>query len=550
MTDDCCSFPELLDAHRLTAFEDLESSVQLILTDPPYNIRRERGDEHANYDSLTLKDMNTFAGIAGSILRPGGHGVIFCSHHQFSHWVEALEGIVTTPTGHQKPAQVFAIDPLPLHFIRNSNVFSAYPGRYSSTLVNTVEYAVHFKKIGNATREHPEVVSYKCHNFVKSTMQGYRNVIDNVRGLVPTEEIRVPDVTNARGSRALRNEQKPLSLLKELISRFSGKGDIVVDMFGGTFSCAIACFDLDEQRRFIGCEQDLTCFQVARDHVIRKYAHRITTSSWSNVNGSTKRFARELLRRSGSKKSASSVLYAPRGLPPFQIIPFHILLYMCSKCNDNGGLLKYKEIQPDLWPRSYQAMLQQVTSQDLLVHDAASQGIMLTSVYSKGGELECVTGKCFEAGDVVCNVYGTIVYSNMEDESNKIKIYEEGIFAVTLDEYNTMGRKLEIHGPKFQQVRRKENVKAVTLVPASFCSARYIRNFSTSTDLNEPEDIVPQSNVAVVQSASNLNHPKKLLSHDLLQVRATRNITQGTLLVLEKTVHGNVNDNLPTLNID
>lgn len=40
--------------------------------------------------------------------------------------------------------------------------------------------------------------------------------------------------------KVLRQEQKPLDLLTELIKRFTHEGDIVLDPFGGTGSTAVA----------------------------------------------------------------------------------------------------------------------------------------------------------------------------------------------------------------------------------------------------------------------------------------------------------------------
>ena len=58
-----------------------------------------------------------------------------------------------------------------------------------------------------------------------------------------------------------------MRLLQE-ISRLSLPGDIIVDLFGGTFSLAVACLTLEEEehkplRTFVGTESDKECFEVA-----------------------------------------------------------------------------------------------------------------------------------------------------------------------------------------------------------------------------------------------------------------------------------------------
>jgi DNA modification methylase len=51
---------------------------------------------------------------------------------------------------------------------------------------------------------------------------------------------------------AIHPTQKPLSILKKLISVSSNEGDIILDPFMGIGSTAVACKEL--KRNFIGCE--------------------------------------------------------------------------------------------------------------------------------------------------------------------------------------------------------------------------------------------------------------------------------------------------------
>lgn len=46
--------------------------------------------------------------------------------------------------------------------------------------------------------------------------------------------------------------QKPLSLIEDLISKHSNKGDVVVDCFSGSGTTAVAAYN--QERNFIGCE--------------------------------------------------------------------------------------------------------------------------------------------------------------------------------------------------------------------------------------------------------------------------------------------------------
>jgi len=78
-------------------------------------------------------------------------------------------------------------------------------------------------------------------------------------------------VANPAGGR-MRKEQKSVVMLGELVRRYSNVGDLVVDLYGGTFSTALACFQAG--RRAVCFEQDLMCGAVSANHV------------WGKVSGS------------------------------------------------------------------------------------------------------------------------------------------------------------------------------------------------------------------------------------------------------------------------
>jgi DNA modification methylase len=61
--------------------------------------------------------------------------------------------------------------------------------------------------------------------------------------------------------------QKPLNLLEALINKHSDEGDLVLDCFAGSASCAIAC--KNTKRNFIGCELDETYFNKATERIFK-----------------------------------------------------------------------------------------------------------------------------------------------------------------------------------------------------------------------------------------------------------------------------------------
>ena len=71
-------------------------------------------------------------------------------------------------------------------------------------------------------------------------------------------EAYIPD----KKSEMLRREHKSVGTLCEFLQRYSYPGALVVDMFSGTGSTAVACVLL--QRRFMGCNFDEECVATCK----------------------------------------------------------------------------------------------------------------------------------------------------------------------------------------------------------------------------------------------------------------------------------------------
>ena len=59
--------------------------------------------------------------------------------------------------------------------------------------------------------------------------------------------------------------QKPLKLMNELVARHSNTGDVVLDLFMGSGTTGVACKNLN--RKFIGIELDETYFNLAKERI-------------------------------------------------------------------------------------------------------------------------------------------------------------------------------------------------------------------------------------------------------------------------------------------
>jgi site-specific DNA-methyltransferase (adenine-specific) len=67
--------------------------------------------------------------------------------------------------------------------------------------------------------------------------------------------------------------QKPIRLLRVLVSNFTNPTDTILDPFMGSGTTGVACAQLG--RKFIGIEIDPDYFEIARKRIETAYAQRV-----------------------------------------------------------------------------------------------------------------------------------------------------------------------------------------------------------------------------------------------------------------------------------
>ena len=68
--------------------------------------------------------------------------------------------------------------------------------------------------------------------------------------------------TKGADGKNLHDTEKPVDLMKVLVSNSSKEGDVVMDCFMGIGATGVACKELN--RNFIGCEIDPKYFEIAK----------------------------------------------------------------------------------------------------------------------------------------------------------------------------------------------------------------------------------------------------------------------------------------------
>lgn len=215
--DDCFNY--------LSKIED--NSIDLILTDPPYDISKKSGfssGKLSKFNQISIDfgywdteiDLDKLFREYYRVLRKGGTLVLF-----YDIWKSAMikEFAIKYKFKQPRIGQWLKNNPVPV----NSKI---------NYLSNCSEYFFTFVKDKNPTFN-----------------SEYDNGIYNFPLCHGKERLEHPT-------------QKPLGLIKNLIMKHSNTGDLVLDTFSGTGTTAEAC--LETERRYICIERDENYYQLSK----------------------------------------------------------------------------------------------------------------------------------------------------------------------------------------------------------------------------------------------------------------------------------------------
>lgn len=210
-----------------------DKSVDLILTDPPYNISKHstgniplRGrvainNDVAEWDRVDFKPEEWVADFL-RILKPTGNLFIFTTYNQLGEWYNCLD--------HRFDTTQFMI----------WHKTNPAPKIFKAGFLNSCEMIYCCWNRGHTWNFLSQT---EMHNFIESPI------------CMRPERLADPK----------HPTQKPTSILKKIITIASNPGDIIFDPFMGVGSTGIASLALG--RKFIGFELDEVYFNAARDRI-------------------------------------------------------------------------------------------------------------------------------------------------------------------------------------------------------------------------------------------------------------------------------------------
>ncbi|MFV0519966.1 MAG: DNA-methyltransferase [Lachnospirales bacterium] len=226
-----------ISLHNNDCFEFIktmpDNSVDLILTDPPYNIaqystgninlpgREALNNDIAEWDNVALEPKELLEDFK-RILKPKGNIFIFTSYNLIGKWHEAFDS---------------EYDTFQFFIWHKTN---PAPKIYKNGFLNSCEMIICMWNKGhtwNFTKQN------EMHNFFESPI------------CMSPERLKDPK----------HPAQKPVKLLKHIINIASNPGDVVFDPFMGVGSTGVAAVELE--RKFGGCEIDETYFKASEKRI-------------------------------------------------------------------------------------------------------------------------------------------------------------------------------------------------------------------------------------------------------------------------------------------
>jgi site-specific DNA-methyltransferase (adenine-specific)/modification methylase len=212
-----------------------DNSVDLILTDPPYNIakystgnielpgRSALNNDIADWDKVNINPMELLPDFK-RIISPKGNIFVFTSYNMIGKWHEAFDPQFDTFQ----------------YFIWHKT--NPTPKIYKNGFLNSCEMIICMWNKGHTWNFSSQNA---MHNFFECPI------------CMPPERIKEPK----------HPAQKPVKLLKHIIEISSNEGSVVFDPFMGVGSTGEAAVSLN--RKFLGCEINKTYFDACKRRLLR-----------------------------------------------------------------------------------------------------------------------------------------------------------------------------------------------------------------------------------------------------------------------------------------
>ena len=222
---------KLINGNNLDVLSDIpDNSIDLILTDPPYNISRKNNFESLNRAGIDFGDWDKNADL-------------------FT-WIDKVPRIV------KKGASIIIFNGW-----RNLNGIAERLEKNGFVVKDIIRWEKTNPMPRNRDRRY--IVDYE---FAIWAVEKHNKWIFNRQSSTyDRSEIKMPIASRAEKKFGAHPTQKPVKLMEEFVMRHTNNNAIVLDPFMGSGSTGVAA--INTNRDFIGIELDQTYFKIAENRI-------------------------------------------------------------------------------------------------------------------------------------------------------------------------------------------------------------------------------------------------------------------------------------------
>jgi site-specific DNA-methyltransferase (adenine-specific) len=235
---------EIIQGDAIDLFQSVEdSSVDLIIADPPYNLGKDYGNNH-DQKSFTeyLGFSRTWLGEAKRVLKPHGTIYVFMGVRFISYLFDILD----------REQNLIFNSWISWHYTQGMGKKRGFSPRHDDILM--------FTKTDN----------FKFNLDSVRIPQKYYRSRNNMRGANPGDVWQFSHVHYSHPNRHAHPTQKPEGLIERMVLASSDEGDLILDPFCGSGTTLRVCQQLN--RKAIGYELNHEYVDMARVRLSKAFA--------------------------------------------------------------------------------------------------------------------------------------------------------------------------------------------------------------------------------------------------------------------------------------